>query len=251
MHLSHSAAYALPRLGMARLTWLVLGLSWICLSTCRSMTANTFTASDPFCQLPGTCAFCPICPICTEGPDGFPSGCGFCRFCSPIACPPKQCVVEKTEANITIASTSSECMATNANLEAEVLVLDVNSWASYSVQSPPVVTTARECCDLCKNTTDCNAWTFCFHPEGCGEGCMSGNTTGVAGGNSTVVKNCTKLGSYSSCGKNGTYPYLMCSLKRISDLNNITYYPNGKDWTSGIVWNKENQSNAQAFTACA
>jgi hypothetical protein len=243
MHVSALAA-ALP-VGNARLTLLAFGLSLICSTTCQSMTESTFAASDPFCQLPGTCAFCPVCPTCTEGPGGFPSGCGFCRFCSSFACPPRQCVAN--EANVTITSTSNDCMATNANLEAEVLVLDVNSWESYSVHTPPRVTTALECCDLCKNTTDCNAWTFCFRPEGCGEGCVSNKTTGLPGVRS---QNCIELGPHSFCGKNGTYPYLMCSLKRVSDFNNITFYPNGEEWTSGVVRNDKNQSTAKAFTAC-
>lgn len=194
------------------------------------------SAADPTwdCQRPGTCAFCVNCNNCTEGPGGTPGGCGHCRFCSPAACPAPECVGPV----VTVAQGSSDpsiaaCrLAGNHNIRGEVLVLDVNSWEpSDGAQEPPRVTTARQCCQECQKFLGCNAWSFCFNPEGCGAPgeCAASAATGPA---------CTQFGPESGCTPDGKWPHLMCSLKRVADPSSPSSYWGGVTggyWTSGVL----------------
>lgn len=205
--------------------------------TDANVNNSNISASRWDCQFPGSCAFCPLCPGCSEGPGGLPGGCGYCKFCDSISCSTPQCVERvQIESN---TSATANCSAVNGNLQGKIVVLDVNSWTtSNGAQRPPNVTTAVQCCEYCRRTTGCNAWTFCFRPEGCGTGCPSDGCTS---------KNCSGLGPFSRCTVDGRYPFLTCSLKSV-DLSNLTYWPGDLDWTSGVVAASEGWTGA--FSLC-
>jgi hypothetical protein len=124
--------------------------------------------------------------------------------------------------------------ATNSNLKARILVLDVNSWEeSDGAEKLPLVVTAKQCAFLCQSTTGCNGWTFCYKPEGCG---MENECTSTEHGADRMM--CTCLGPFGKCTAAGRFPFLMCSLKRVEKSDGVgalEYYPNGTDWTSGVV----------------
>jgi hypothetical protein len=183
-----------------------------------------------------------LCDTCQEGPEGTPGGCGHCKFCSPAACPPPECVGAET----TVATASGNgaqqlatptISATNSNLKGRVLVLDVNSWEeSDGAEKLPRDTTAVRCASMCKSTAGCNAWTFCYKPEGCG---MENECTLSEQGDTPADRMmCTALGPFKKCTAKGRFPFLMCSLKRVDKpdvAGALEYYPNSTDWTSGMV----------------
>lgn len=173
------------------------------------------------CQWPGTCSYCTQCQFCTEGPNGTLGGCGHCKFCGDIACPPRECVAGK---------------AMNRNIKGRVLVLDVNSWWEHQgAERAAKITTAAQCEAFCKLTPFCNAWTFCLNPQGCDAGC----TSTEAGSDGFVEFGpfgfCTgPLGSYV---QSGAYPFQMCTLKSINATETPEYWNDSTDWVSGIVSN--------------
>lgn len=195
-------------------------------------------ASTWKCQTPGSCAYCPACPACQEGPGGTPGGCGYCEFCSPASCPQPHCVLDQaTSARGAVAG--ADCAAVNRNLRAQVLVLNINSWTkSNGAQNPPQVTTAAACCDECKRTPGCSGWTFCYKLDGCGSGCQP------TGPQDAQHQRCEAHGPYATCTPEGKYPAFTCSLKRVEDRSNITYW-DGEDWTSGVLAASQAESSSE------
>ncbi|KAL4517943.1 hypothetical protein Ndes2526B_g02334 [Nannochloris sp. 'desiccata'] len=192
-------------------------------SACNAATITNTYESRP-------CSFCPVCNTCQEGPGGTPGGCGHCKFCSPVACPTPECVGDTGEATIATATAS----ARNANLKGRVLVLDVNSWEeSNGAQNLPRVVTAAQCAQVCQLTAGCNGWTFCYKPEGCG---MQNECRPMEQGD-TDQRKCSQLGPFGKCTTpESRFPFLMCSLKRVeSDIETLEYYPDGTDWSSGVI----------------
>lgn len=52
-------------------------------------------------------------------------------------------------------------------------------------------------------------------------------------------KRCSAFGPFGKCTADGKYPFLMCSLKTVDSesttVEALEYYPNGTDWTSGVI----------------
>ncbi len=125
-------------------------------------------------------------------------------------------------------------LAGNRNIRGEVLVLDVNSWeSSDGAQAPPRVTTALQCCEECSKVSGCNAWSFCFNPEGCG---APGDCAAATGPGVNADKECAQFGPESGCTSDGKWPHLMCTMKRVEDPVRPGYWGDtGGDWTSGVL----------------
>jgi hypothetical protein len=65
----------------------------------------------------------------------------------------------------------------------------------------------------------------------------------------TSQRKCSELGPYGKCTADGRFPFLMCTLKRVqadSEVAALEYYPDGTDWTSGVI---STQVKAQAPAA--
>lgn len=178
--------------------------------------------------MPGRCVYCSQCSTCVEGPEGFPGGCGFCRQCSSLVCPQEpECVVlpgSKEPGSSTVARRGSIAAG-------DVLVLNINSWfLDYGFNIPPRVTTAVGCAEECRRLEDCNAWSYCHDPQGCGSGCDAVKKYSIISGNAS----CTEYGPFANCTKEGKYPQLTCTLKHYSNISEAVFNSTEKGWTSGI-----------------
>eukprot|EP01023_Acetabularia_acetabulum_P001369 TRINITY_DN1051_c0_g1_i2.p1 TRINITY_DN1051_c0_g1~~TRINITY_DN1051_c0_g1_i2.p1 ORF type:complete len:593 (-),score=80.36 TRINITY_DN1051_c0_g1_i2:350-1903(-) len=133
-----------------------------------------------------------------------------------------------------IVCAADDCNARESNIQGQVLILDYNS-----LFHPPAVTNPAGCCDKCKGTQGCNAWVFCSDRNGCGSGCESyvnslpQSPMSVSNGN-TIPVPFPNFGQYSSCSGD-KYPWLMCSLKSINDVNDPTEFPSSKEFVSGVI----------------
>ena len=244
------------------------------LSTMIAQSSSSSLSASWQCQYSGPCAYEPLCPTCTDGPDGnVPGGCGYCKFISPMACGEKQCVDDSATITITTtgnvlewystASPSTEgmplseapCRAMHGNIQADsIVVLDVNSWqASQGAQQPPRVTTAQECCHECRLVAECNAWSFCYSPNGCG-GSTCGSST-VAG---RKANDCQTMGPYANnCTIDGQFPFLTCMLKRVNDSLASSSGPTNGDngdadinWTSGVIATEDERRSTVSLSKC-
>lgn len=52
------------------------------------------------------------------------------------------------------------------NTGGDVILFDVNSWNPV-----PRVLSAQDCCAACRDTPECNVWTYCPRREGCSNDC--------------------------------------------------------------------------------
>lgn len=140
--------------------------------------------------------------------------------------------------------TESSCTVfENTNIDAQVIILDVNSM-SYNAgpNHPKVVQSVSECCEQCMMNEDCNAWTFCPLSEGCGQGCTSKYDYFM---DPSQIDPSIHFGQFGMCGENERWPYLMCSLKKLPksiydssvDADNLPSFKDASssDWISGIV----------------
>lgn len=204
---------------------LKFGAVLLCLFTLQATNALVHTWR---CQMPGRCVYCSQCSTCIEGPEGFPGGCGFCRQCSSIVCPQEpECVVLpcKEPGNNTVARQGS--IPTG-----DILVLNVNSWfLENGFMIPPRVTTAVGCAEECGRLEECNAWSYCHDPQGCGSGCDEVKKYNVIPKNAS----CTEYGPYANCTKDGKYPQLTCTLKHVTNTSEAVFNATDKGWTSGVL----------------
>lgn len=140
--------------------------------------------------------------------------------------------------------TGASCVIFNeTNIDAEVIILDVNSM-SYNAgpNHPKVVQSESECCEECLMNDECNAWTFCPLQEGCGQGCTSKYDYHM---DPSQIDASIHFGPFGVCGENQKWPYLMCSLKKLpksingsfGDADNLPVYKDqsSSDWISGVV----------------
>eukprot|EP01026_Neomeris_dumetosa_P047204 TRINITY_DN4045_c0_g1_i5.p1 TRINITY_DN4045_c0_g1~~TRINITY_DN4045_c0_g1_i5.p1 ORF type:complete len:150 (-),score=14.18 TRINITY_DN4045_c0_g1_i5:58-474(-) len=67
---------------------------------------------------------------------------------------------------------SEECNGVPQNYMGDALVFDVSSEPKYP--HLPILS-ANQCCNACKLHPNCNVWTYCRKPEGCGNdgSCLS------------------------------------------------------------------------------
>lgn len=75
----------------------------------------------------------------------------------------------------TTADSAVQYRAFHQQVVGEIWVLDVGSLVYQSPPPPgqylPVIRTEENCRDHCKLLPQCNAWSYCARPEGCGSGC--------------------------------------------------------------------------------
>eukprot|EP01023_Acetabularia_acetabulum_P001370 TRINITY_DN1051_c0_g1_i3.p1 TRINITY_DN1051_c0_g1~~TRINITY_DN1051_c0_g1_i3.p1 ORF type:complete len:620 (-),score=85.53 TRINITY_DN1051_c0_g1_i3:282-1916(-) len=139
-----------------------------------------------------------------------------------------------------IVCAADDCNARESNIQGQVLVLDYNSlFYNAGANHPPRVANPAECCDKCKTTQGCNAWVFCSNRNGCGSGCESyvnslpESPVPISDGNSIPVP-FPNFGQFSGCWED-KYPWLMCSLKSINDVNDPTEIPSSNEFVSGVI----------------
>ncbi|KAI8103353.1 hypothetical protein M9435_004692 [Picochlorum sp. BPE23] len=188
------------------------------------------------CQYPGKWAFCSlVCDQgCIEGPNGFPGGCGFCKFCDPSARPPPECVVSLEEASRSFNMSSEIVQGQPGKIvNASIVVQDVNSWfESRGPNLPPPITTAVQCAKSCMEHEDmCNAWEFCYSAQGCGEA----GECSVVGQASNMTDSCITLGPYGQCTADGRFPPLTCVLKIVDNITKVEIDSEVDGWTSGLI----------------
>eukprot|EP01023_Acetabularia_acetabulum_P051879 TRINITY_DN5745_c1_g2_i1.p2 TRINITY_DN5745_c1_g2~~TRINITY_DN5745_c1_g2_i1.p2 ORF type:complete len:200 (+),score=27.89 TRINITY_DN5745_c1_g2_i1:35-634(+) len=125
---------------------------------------------------------------------------------------------------------ADNCGARQGNIQGDLLTLHVNS-LSYSggPGKPPTVTNPAGCCDQCKQTSGCNAWVFCSNKDGCGSGCDN-YIKKFPGYNAQFG-----FGPFGSRCRGTKWPYLMCSLKTLPDVNNPKDTGAGDGWVSGVL----------------
>jgi len=152
------------------------------------------------------------------------------------------------------------------NIKGDVLVLDVTSlWFQGTHPVYPVYDSPNQCADACKSLPGCNAWTFCNNTKamigpsgewlgkGCGSGCpqyaksnpplVSDNLSG-----SNWKLPLTGFGPWGATARcawiyndtfqdTGAWPGGMCTLKKVADPSNPTYWPKDKNdgWVSGVI----------------
>jgi len=233
--ISSTLVYALfylisKRMRLVSLMALLLATSHTVLASSRALL-DTYNEPERWnwqCQTPGKYAYCfLVCePGCFEGPFGFEGGCGFCRFCASEVMPDPECL------STTGRSFGSYSGQPGAIVGGEVLVQNVNSWFfSQTVHSPPKVTTAVQCAQACGELDGCNAWQFCYGIDGCGAE-NECSAIGKANGNSD---SCSLIGPHGGCQRDGRFPPLTCTLKRINLTNAVTQGPQNDGWNSGTI----------------
>lgn len=132
-----------------------------------------------------------------------------------------------------------DCHPRRSNLQGDVVKLDVNSlYYIGGPNHPPTVTNALQCCNECKKTPGCNAWTYCNSKEGCGSGCSE--YVKINGGTSPPYPNgasslpITQFGQFGGC--NGDkWPWNICTLKNVQDTSNVEEHDLDSYWVSGTL----------------
>eukprot|EP01026_Neomeris_dumetosa_P051200 TRINITY_DN4502_c0_g1_i12.p1 TRINITY_DN4502_c0_g1~~TRINITY_DN4502_c0_g1_i12.p1 ORF type:complete len:573 (-),score=54.31 TRINITY_DN4502_c0_g1_i12:645-2363(-) len=152
------------------------------------------------------------------------------------------------------------CNAKQSNIQGEILILDYNS-LSYNggPNHPPAVTNPASCCDKCKETQGCNAWTFCSNRDGCGQGCQA-YASSLAGGLQDAASGKKRnfipvpilgFGEFGGCDGD-RWPWLLCSLKRVEDVENpVVEAGETTEWVSGILTNLAACDEDLSFSVCS
>eukprot|EP00884_Botryococcus_braunii_P021876 jgi/Botrbrau1/8372/Bobra.0046s0032.1 len=148
---------------------------------------------------------------------------GACAYGGCIPDPAPQCPAE-------------DCNAKQAHYGGQIVQFDINSFSYSSGASlPPTVTTAADCCNLCRSRQGCNTWAFCPLKQGCISDAKP--CTGVyAYDTSAQTGRLQRFGKYGAC--NGTlYPQYFCQLLYNADINAPVTYESGiyQNWTSGTL----------------
>mmetsp|Transcript_148 Transcript_148/g.467 ORF Transcript_148/g.467 Transcript_148/m.467 type:complete len:201 (-) Transcript_148:323-925(-) len=110
---------------------------------------------------------------------------------------------------------------------------DYNSFFySGGPNHPPVVTTAGECCEQCKNNRTCNVWNFCSEPNGCGP---RGSCSAFQKSIPLYPKPGALTGQfYRGCTKDGRFLQLACVLRQAKNTQSVPLTNRWvAQWTSG------------------
>jgi hypothetical protein len=134
-------------------------------------------------------------------PDDFRCG----PFCGSRRGPSPTCSVQCAGAT---------CNPIQGNIDGKLLFLDV-SGDVYPRDGDSAAVTPAGCCSACGKTDGCNAWVVCNNPQGCGQGCQAF---------------ARQLGPFHSCSDTDSWPYQMCSLKRVSSTSTPPTFPGGIAW---------------------
>lgn len=183
------------------------------------------------CQTPGVAGLCAtVCENeCVEGPLGFPGGCGFCKFCAPeLLMESPECVSVKGEGR----SSGGLIQGQIGWIEdSDILVQDVNSWfETNGVQMLPRVMTALQCAKVCQDIDECNGWSFCWDPQGCG---VVGQCAAIPPAKNGTDSCSDTMGVYSTCKADGKFGPMTCMLHSILGVD-ATINGSMQGWTSGI-----------------
>ena len=117
------------------------------------------------------------------------------------------------------AKTGGQCVLKNGvNYNAEVVVLNVNSWTPENT-----VTTPEACCAACIATPKCNVYVYCPRNGGCGQGCEA--KAAVADGNQSDK---TNFGPYNRC-QGDKYAQYSCTLKRSDNPESPAEFGDGPE----------------------
>eukprot|EP01023_Acetabularia_acetabulum_P059471 TRINITY_DN7148_c0_g1_i5.p1 TRINITY_DN7148_c0_g1~~TRINITY_DN7148_c0_g1_i5.p1 ORF type:complete len:254 (-),score=39.97 TRINITY_DN7148_c0_g1_i5:415-1176(-) len=198
-------------------------------STCSELKASGSCNLD-FMVLGGFCDFsCGRCsqPIISDACfDIIPEGGFSCTQRAQFGACKKAWIIQGDYCQQTCGycfSPNDSCGARETNIQGDILVLDVNSMSGPA--TPQIVSNFTDCCNECKQTFGCNAWVFCSNKNGCGSGCDDyiAQLSGADGG----------FGEYGGCSGSKWPPYL-CSLKNITDVNNLQEEGAEDGWISGI-----------------
>eukprot|EP00884_Botryococcus_braunii_P017464 jgi/Botrbrau1/4400/Bobra.105_2s0043.1 len=143
--------------------------------------------------------------------------------CQPAGpqCPPDQvdsCPAAALQASLRCPDDS--CAIQQTNTGGDVILFDVNSWNPV-----PRVLSAQDCCAACRDTPNCNVWTYCPRREGCSNDCPE--YIGRQVGRYKV------WGPYGQC--DGIhFPQHTCMLK--NNTGKLIVYESGQwqPWVSGV-----------------
>lgn len=119
---------------------------------------------------------------------------------------------------------TEECNAVQGQIAAEK-TLALDAWFQRGTACIKSTWTLSECCNLCKSTEGCNAWTYCNNADGCGADCAADTydfkyKRGL--GLWPLVQNVNptdypyRLNPEHKCLKGGKWPYNTCSLKVVA-----------------------------------
>eukprot|EP01025_Chloroclados_australasicus_P032494 TRINITY_DN3296_c0_g1_i10.p1 TRINITY_DN3296_c0_g1~~TRINITY_DN3296_c0_g1_i10.p1 ORF type:complete len:965 (-),score=63.20 TRINITY_DN3296_c0_g1_i10:565-3459(-) len=128
-----------------------------------------------------------------------------------------------------------ECNKLNGSLIGEIVMRDYNSMHFQGLGVGLRVMSQDECCEACKRTQGCSAWTFCNNPMGCGSGCgkIVQKYPRATLEDSLPMEG---FGEFSDCGQFDRFPYMMCTLKTIDDWQypEIFNESDVQGWVSGF-----------------
>lgn len=213
-------------------------VEWILVLAVPCLVFGAAPVWDWQCQTPGVGGFCAlVCNAgCVEGPLGNPGGCGFCKFCTPdVVMESPECVSGETRSgNIEVDSRLVEGQPGWIE-NSEILVHDVNSWfeSGQGVQMLPAVMTGLQCATACLSMDECNGWSFCWEPSGCGD---PGECSSLPLASSPNDSCQDTLGMYPRCTTNGRFSPMACILHRVELSGNAPSFSTAaQGWTSGIL----------------
>jgi hypothetical protein len=115
---------------------------------------------------------------------------------------------------------SATCNAVQGHIIADE-ILAVDAWFQRTSSCMKTSWSLAECCKLCQDTLECNAWSYCNRPDGCGSSCLPQ----LHNYQYTPSLNLWKLDPRDyphrlnpdhTCLLNGQWPYQTCSLKKIT-----------------------------------
>eukprot|EP01023_Acetabularia_acetabulum_P060709 TRINITY_DN729_c0_g1_i7.p1 TRINITY_DN729_c0_g1~~TRINITY_DN729_c0_g1_i7.p1 ORF type:complete len:367 (+),score=42.65 TRINITY_DN729_c0_g1_i7:135-1103(+) len=132
----------------------------------------------------------------------------------------------------------STCDIRQSNIQADLLQFDVN-FERYARYGGTIGASPLECCNLCKERDDCDAWVFCNREEGCGSGCKATiqDLNDMYDGTQLLSTNpLAKLSEQKLCTDDDRFEFRLCSLKKFKDgqYSEVTQGEAALGWVSGI-----------------
>ena len=115
---------------------------------------------------------------------------------------------------------TEDCHPFQGNIRADKLI----ATDAYAVKGEKCIRQSfslAECCSLCKSTKNCNAWSYCNEPEGCGTTCDAGKhafswySLPQPWNDVDPADHPFRLNPVHACTAFGGFPYGTCSLKII------------------------------------